>query len=118
MTLKKDAYERRRKNLAWMLVGLVLTLMLFTQGTSAQTNEAKPAEGKPGAEIYQTIYLTNITQPNEANEVVTAIRNMSPRIKVFYMSSADAVSLRGTADDMQMAQKIIAEFDKDRKSVV
>lgn len=113
MTLMKDVHGRRRNNFVWMLVGLTLTL---TRGASAQTNEAKPAEGKLGAETYQTIYLTNITQPNEANEVVTAIRNMSPRIKVFYMSSADAVSLRGNADDMQMAQKIIAEFDKPKRN--
>jgi len=116
MGLKKDAHGRRRHNFVWTLVGITLTLMLFVRGANAQANETKPAEGKPGAETYQTIYLTNITQPNEANEVVTAVRNMSPRMKVFYVSTADAVSLRGTADDMQMAQKIIAEFDKPKKN--
>lgn len=45
------------------------------------------AEPKP-AEIYQTLYLSNMTEPREMDSVVTDLRNLLPRAKVFCCSGS------------------------------
>ena len=116
MTLKKDAHGRHRDNFVWMLIGFTLTLLLVVRGANAQTTDAKPAEAKADSGIYQTIYLTNATQQNEANDVQTSLRNMLPRTKIYYAPASGALLLRGTAEDIQLAQKIVADLDKTRKT--
>jgi type II secretory pathway component GspD/PulD (secretin) len=115
MTLKKDVHGRRRNNFVWMLVGITLTLMLFVRGANAQTTDSKPAEVK-ASDIYQTIYLTNTTQQNEANDVQTSLRNMLPRAKIYYAPASGALLVRGLPEDIQLAQKIVADLDKARKT--
>ncbi len=114
MTLKKDVHGRRGDNFVWMLVAL--TLMLFVQSGNAQTTEIKPAETKADSGIYQTIYLANATQQNDANDVQTSLRNMLPRAKIYYAPASGALLLRGSAEDLQLAQKIVADLDKTRKT--
>lgn len=116
MTLKKDADGRRRVNHASMFVGPTLTLMFFALSVGAQTTDVKPAETKAASDIYQTIYLANATQQNDANEVQTDLRNMLPRMKIYYVQADSALSLRGTAEDIQLAQKIVADLDKAKKT--
>ncbi len=91
------------------LVGVILATACCASTALAQT---PPAETK---EIYKTIYLTNLTQPNDANEVVTALRNMIPSARVYYVPSQSAVSLRATPDDLALAQKILTDMDKTKK---
>jgi len=116
MTLKKDMHVRRRVSYVLIFAGFTLTLMLFVRSASAQDADSKPAEVKVASDVYQTIYLTNATQQNDANEVQTDLRNMLPRTKIYYVSADGAISLRGTAEDIQMAQKIVADLDKARKT--
>jgi hypothetical protein len=70
---------------------------------------------KPGAEVYQTLYLTNLTQENDANSVLSDLRNMLPQAKVYYVPSQAAISLRASAADIALAQKILADLDKTKK---
>jgi type II secretory pathway component GspD/PulD (secretin) len=103
-----------------MFAGFALALMLFVSCAGAQTQPAdcKAAEAKPTPpEAYQTFFLTNLTQPNELNDVSTDLRNtLSPRTKVYAVSSQNAISVRGTADDIQQAQKMISELDRPKKT--
>jgi type II secretory pathway component GspD/PulD (secretin) len=80
------------------------------------TLDAKPADGAHPAQSVQTFFLTNITEVSAANGLQTALRNMNPRAKVFYESSQNAIVVNGTADDLQLAQKLIADFDRPRKA--
>jgi type II secretory pathway component GspD/PulD (secretin) len=98
-------------------MGIALTVMLFAPCVGAQTPSAdsKPADAKPAAESYQTLYLTNLTQQNDLTDIQTDLRNMLPKARVYAIPSQNAISMRGTAEDIQLAQKILAEFDRPRK---
>jgi type II secretory pathway component GspD/PulD (secretin) len=94
------------------LVSIVLILGLCGRNALAQT-EAPGA--KASGEVYQTLYLTNLTQENDANSLVTDLRNMLPQAKLFYVPSQGAISLRASAEDIALAQKILADLDKTKK---
>ena len=77
--------------------------------------QAPAADAKAGPEIYQTLYLTNLTQQNDANELLTDLRNMLPNAKPYYVPSQGAISLRGSAEEIALAQKILSDLDKTKK---
>ena len=62
------------------------------------------------------MYLTSLTQVRDANDIVTDLRNMFPRAKLYYVPAQNAVSMRGTPDDIQLAQKILADIDRTKKT--
>jgi hypothetical protein len=77
--------------------------------------QTQATDAKRGPEIYQTLYLTNLTQQNDANELVTDLRNMLPSSKLYYVPSQSAMSIRGTAEEIALAQKILSDLDKTKK---
>ena len=93
-------------------VGIILAMGSVGLSVAAQT-QAPDAKGAP--EIYQTLYLTNLTQPNDANEIVSDLRNMLPNAKLYYVASQGAISLRGSAEEIALAQKILSDLDKTKK---
>ncbi len=110
---------RRAANLAQIAVPLMLALAFLAPGmhTQAQTSESKPSEAKtPPVEIYQTLYIANLTEQNDLNEVQTDLRNMLSKARLYLVPSQHAISIRGTADDIQLAQKIVADLDRARKT--
>jgi type II secretory pathway component GspD/PulD (secretin) len=115
MMLKNRAAGRQRMNFVSMFVGLTLALITLAGTANAQTTDSKSAEVK-APDIYQTIYLTNATQQNDANDVQTSLRNMLPRTKIYYVQAESALLLRGPAEDIQLAQRMIADLDKARKT--
>lgn len=94
------------------LVSIFLTVGLCGMNVLGQT-EAPGATAT--AEVYQTLYLTNLTQENDANSVLNDLRNMLPKAKVYYVPSQAAISLRASAEDIALAQKILADLDKTKK---
>ncbi|HVW77191.1 MAG TPA: hypothetical protein VHB45_06230 [Alloacidobacterium sp.] len=74
--------------------------------------QAQPA---PANESYQTFYLTALTQQREANDIVTDLRNMLPKAKIYYVGTQNAVSVRGSADDIQLVQKILSDLNHPKK---
>ncbi len=67
----------------------------------------------------QTFYLTNVSQPNDGNEILTALRNvMPPDVKLYLVPSQNALILRATTDQLQLAQKLIADLDRPKSEVV
>jgi len=66
---------------------------------------------------FEMVYLTNVAQQNDANEVVVAVRNMlDPQVKIYLVPSQNAIAIRATADEIALAQKMIHDLDKPRKS--
>ncbi len=108
----------RRQTAAALFVALTLALTLAAPAVRAQAQAAdeKPAEPKANTETYQAIYLTNLTQQNDANDAQTALRNMFPKARIYYMPSQGVITMRGSADDVLQAQKMVAEFDRPRKN--
>src|ERR1700734_1102869 len=91
---------------------MVLALVCWAMNAIAQT---QAADTKSSPEIYQTLYLTNLTQENDANELVTDLRNMLIKAKIYYVPSQSAMSIRGSAEDIALAQKILSDLDKTKK---
>jgi hypothetical protein len=94
------------------LVGIILAMASVGLSAAAQT---QAPDSKGASEIYQTLYLTNLTQPNDATELVNDLRNMLPQAKLYYVPSQGAISLRGSAEEIALAQKILADLDKTKK---
>jgi type II secretory pathway component GspD/PulD (secretin) len=103
------------RNFAPMLAALALAPLLLAPSAHAQAADSKPDEARPNAEIYQSIYLNNITQQNDANEVVNGLRNMISKARVYLASSQNAILVHGSAEDIALAQKIVADLDRPRK---
>src|SRR5580698_1271721 len=93
-------------------VGIILAMASVGLSAAAQT---QAPDSKGASEIYQTLYLTNLTQPNDATELVNDLRNMLPQAKLYYVPSQGAISLRGSAEEIALAQKILADLDKTKK---
>lgn len=108
---------RKRKSSLPLHVALTLALTLCALGTAAQAQSAdiKSAVSRPDEDAYRTIYLTNISQQNDANELQIDLRNMLPKAKVYYVASQSAISIRATPEDFLLAQKIVADLDRPKK---
>ena len=113
---------------AWRLrrgvvfVGLALMLMVFAPAAGAQTQpaeqklvEQKAAEQRSVPEICQTFYLVNNSEQNGLNDIQTALRNMLSRARIYGVQSQNAISIRGSAEDVALAQKLILELDRPQK---
>ncbi|MBS1798918.1 MAG: type II and III secretion system protein [Acidobacteria bacterium] len=83
----------------------------------AQNNRTKRSDLDEYA--VQTFYLTNASGQADANEVLTAIRNvLDPSTKITLVPSQNAIIVRATPDQLLLAQKIIADVDRARPEVV
>src|SRR5580704_4002398 len=69
-------------------------------------------------QAVQTFYLTNAWQQNDLNDVQTALRNVMPNAKVYGVQSQNAIVMRGTPDELLLAQQLINDLDKARGEVV
>ncbi|HKF47995.1 MAG TPA: cohesin domain-containing protein [Terracidiphilus sp.] len=82
----------------------------------AQNSRSKRTELDESA--VQTFYLSNAWQQNDLNDVQTALRNVLTSIKVYGLASQNALVVRGTPDELLLAQKLINDLDKARPEVV
>ncbi len=89
-------------------------LMLLVPIVHAQTPPASP---KPDTTIVRTFYLTSITQINEGTELTSALRNiLSPDVKLIYLPSQQALTVRATPEELALTQKILTDLDRPRRS--
>ena len=95
---------------------LAVALAVVLSGASVWAQTEAPAE-KPGQESQRTFYLNNVNQPGEVNEVTTALRNLlDPRVKIFPVLNQNAILIRATPDQMQLAQKLAGVVWIDEKA--
>ncbi len=67
----------------------------------------------------QTFYLSNSSQPNDGNEILTGLRLLlDPSVKLYLVPSQNAIVMRATTDQLLLAQKLINDFDRTRAEVV
>jgi general secretion pathway protein D len=69
-------------------------------------------------EAAQVFYLANATQQNDLNDVQTALRNVLVEAKLYSLPSQNAIVVRGTPDQLILAEQLIDDFDKARPEVV
>ena len=95
-------------------IALITGIALACSSMSAAA-QPQAADAKSTPVIYQTLYLTNLTQQNDAIELVNDLRNMLPDAKLYYVPSQSAFSIRASAEEIALAQKILADLDKTKK---
>ena len=67
----------------------------------------------------QTFYLTNVSQQNDANEILVALRNLlDPTVKLYLVNSQNAIVVRATPDQLILAEKLINDLDRTRSEVI
>ena len=67
----------------------------------------------------QTFYLTNASQQSDANEIVTALRNLLPQDdKVYLIASQNAIVMRAPPEHLVLAQKLLNDLDRTKAEVV
>ena len=83
----------------------------------AQNNRTKRTDLDDLA--VQTFYLTNVSQQNDANEVLVALRNLlDPSVKIYLVASQNAIIVRATPMELILAEKLINDLDRVRPEVV
>ena len=67
----------------------------------------------------QTFYLTNASQQNDANEILTAVRQiLDPSVKMYLVPSQNAIVMRATPDQLLLMQKMLNDLDRAKPEVV
>jgi general secretion pathway protein D len=68
--------------------------------------------------VIKTFYLSNLSQPTELQDVVNAMRTILEVSRIQQLPSQDAIVVRGTPDQMALAQKLIDDLDKAKPEVI
>jgi general secretion pathway protein D len=82
----------------------------------AQDNIAKRKELEQS--VLKTFYLTNLSAPTELQDVVNAIRAVLDVTRVQQLLSQNALIVRGSPDQIALAQKLVEDLDKARPEVI
>jgi general secretion pathway protein D len=82
----------------------------------AQDNPAKRKELEQS--VLKTFYLQNLSAPTELQDVVNAIRAVLDVQRVQQLLSQNALVVRGTPDQIALAQKLVEDLDKARPEVI
>src|ERR1022692_1891757 len=82
----------------------------------AQDNPAKRKELEQS--VLKTFYLQNLSQPTELQDVVNAIRAVLDVQRVQQLLSQNALVVRGTPDQIALAEKLVEDLDKARPEVI
>ena len=69
-------------------------------------------------QVMKVFYLTNVTTPQELQEIVTAVRSVADIQRLFVYNAQRAIIARGEADRIALAGKIIHDLDKPKSEVV
>jgi len=68
--------------------------------------------------VMTTFYLRNASTPNELQEVVNTLKGILDINRIQVNPTHSAITLRGTPDQMVLAQKLVSDIDKAKAEVV
>jgi len=68
--------------------------------------------------VVKTFYLSNLSQPTELQDVVNAMRTILEINRIQQLPSQSAIVVRGTPDQVALAEKLIGDIDKAKPEVV
>jgi type II secretory pathway component GspD/PulD (secretin) len=95
---------------------LVAAIALTFGGVGARAQAPTPAANHDN-ESVQTFDLTNVSQAQEGNEIVTAVRNLiNPHSRVYFVPSQNSIIISATPDQLAVAAKIIKDLDRPNKT--
>ena len=68
--------------------------------------------------VIKTFYLANLSQPTELQDVVNALRQILEISRIQPLPSQGALVVRGTPDQVALAEKLVGDLDKSRPEVI
>lgn len=68
--------------------------------------------------VIRTFYLSNLSTPTEIQDVTNTLRQILEITRVQQLPSQGAIVVRGTPDQIALAEKVIYDIDKARPEVV
>ncbi|MCW5977825.1 MAG: hypothetical protein KIT09_07090 [Bryobacteraceae bacterium] len=68
--------------------------------------------------VVKVFYLQNVTKVQDLQEIATAVRSVTDIRRFFTYNGQNALLVRGTADQMALAEKLISDLDKPLAEVV
>jgi general secretion pathway protein D len=69
-------------------------------------------------QVVKVFYLSNVTSPQEMQELLTVLRTVVDVQKVFNFTAQNALVVRAEADTMALVEKLISDLDKPRGEVI
>lgn len=121
-TSKRIQVDLANTNLydALRIVGVVSNTFwrAITPNTIFVAQDTRSKRSELDEEAVQTFYLTNVSQQNDFTDIQTALRNMFQTAKIYGVASQNAIIMRGTPDELLLAQKLIDDLDKAKPEVV
>lgn len=89
-----------------------------TRGTIFVAADTRAKRQQLEQEAVQVFYLANVTQQNDLNDVQTALRNVITDAKLYAVPSQNAIIMRGTPDQLLLAEQLIDDLDKAKAEVI
>src|SRR5207247_5119371 len=68
--------------------------------------------------VIKTFYLANLSQPTELQDVVNALRQILEISRIQPLPSEGAIVVRGTPDQVALAQKLVSDLDRSKPEIV
>ena len=68
--------------------------------------------------VVKTFYITNASSVQEFQEISTAVRTITNITRVFTVNPQKALVVRGSADAVALAEKLVHDLDKPKSEVV
>lgn len=119
---KKFSLDLKNSSLEDTLDYLALMTHTFWKPVSANaifvTQESVAKRRDYEDHVTRVFYLSNITSAPELQEVFTAVRTVANFRSIFSVNSQNAIVVRGTRDQVDLAEKIILDLDKPKSEVL
>src|SRR5215472_11643479 len=82
----------------------------------AQDTQAKRRELEQN--VIKTFYLGNVSTPTDLQDIVNAIRTVLEVQRIQQIPSQNAIVIKGTPDQLALAQKMVDDIDKSKPEVI
>jgi general secretion pathway protein D len=68
--------------------------------------------------VIKTFYLGNVSSPTDLQDIVNAIRTVLEVQRILQIPSQNAIIVKGTPDQLALAQKMVDDIDKPKAEVI
>jgi general secretion pathway protein D len=89
-----------------------------TRGTIFVAADTRTKRQQLDQTAVQVFYLANVTQQNDLNDIQTALRNVMTEAKLYAVASQNAIIMRGTPDQLLLAEQLVDDLDKAKAEVI
>jgi general secretion pathway protein D len=121
-TIRTQSLDLNRTTLDQALDQISLVTKSFwkplSENTIFVTVDNRNKRQEYAEQVVKVFYLSNVTAPQEMQEMLTVLRTVVDVQKVFSFASQNALIVRAEADTMALVEKLIASLDKPRSEVI